>query len=393
MQSFTQPSRIIITCSKRLSGYLESEVISLGFKPVRTFPTGIELRGSLNDCIKLNLNLRCASQVLFSLKSFEANDAKDLYEAISPIQWENIVPADGYFAITSNVDTPSMRTELFANVKVKDAIVDRMRTKSGSRPDSGHDTFNTVIHLFWKDSLAEIFIDTSGQTLSKHGYRKIPGPAPMLESLAAATIIATKWNRKTSFINPMCGSGTLAIEAACIATNRMPGLYRDNYAFMHVKGYDASIYQKERKDLDDKIITIAELDIIATDYSQDAINISGINAGIAGVEEIIKFNTCDFEETEIPGENKGIVYFNPEYGERLGEQTELEETYTRIGDFLKQQCKGYSGYIFTGNLQLAKKIGLKASRKIEFYTSKIDCRLMEYELYEGSKRVDTRVQL
>lgn len=393
MQSFKQPSRIIITCSKRLSIYLEQEVIQLGFKPVRTFATGVELRGTLNDCIRLNLNIRTASQILFSLKSFHANDAKDLYDELSTIQWENIIPADGYFAITSNVDTPSMRTELFANVKVKDAVADRMRSKTGSRPDSGHDLYNTVIHLFWKDSLAEIFIDTSGQTLSKHGYRKIPGQAPMLESLAAATVLATKWNRITSFVNPMCGSGTLAIEAACIASNRMPGLYRDNYGFMHIKGYDGDVYREEKSKLQNKIVEVSGVRIIATDHSQDAVNISGINAGIAGVESMIEFEVCDFEETKIPEENKGIVYFNPEYGERLGEHDELEETYSRIGNFMKQKCKGYTGYIFTGNMQLAKKIGLKANRKIEFYTSKIDCRLLEYDLYEGSKRIDTRVTM
>ena len=128
--------------------------------------------------------------------------------------------------------------------------------------------------------------------------------------------------------------------------------------------------------------------IIATDISQDAINISKINAGAAGVENLIEFKVCDFEETEIPENGSGIIYFNPEYGERLGDKNELEETYAKIGDFMKKKCKGYTGYIFTGNPDLAKKIGLKAKRKIEFYTSKIDCRLLEYELYAGTKRVD-----
>ncbi|HPH45808.1 MAG TPA: class I SAM-dependent RNA methyltransferase, partial [Chryseolinea sp.] len=129
---------------------------------------------------------------------------------------------------------------------------------------------------------------------------------------------------------------------------------------------------------------VPELKIIATDISDDAISISKVNAEMAGVENLIQFNICDFEETEVP-ETHGVVFFNPEYGERLGEVSELELTYKRVGDFMKKKCKGYSGYIFTGNLDLAKKIGLKASRRIEFYTAKLDCRLLEYELYSGSK--------
>jgi putative N6-adenine-specific DNA methylase len=140
--------------------------------------------------------------------------------------------------------------------------------------------------------------------------------------------------------------------------------------------------------LEEQVKDIPGLIIKATDISEDAINISKINAGAAGIENMIEFGVCDFEQTEVPEGVEGVVFFNPEYGDRLGVEKELEETYKRIGDFLKKKCKGYKGYIFTGNLELAKKIGLKASRRIEFYTSKIDCRLLEYELYAGTKRVE-----
>jgi 23S rRNA (guanine2445-N2)-methyltransferase len=388
MASFNQSSRIIITCSNRLSPWLQIEIAALGFKPIRVFKTGVELNGNLADCIRLNLNLRCASQVLFSLKEFGANDADELYKVLINYPWENIIAADGYFSISSNVDNPSINNSLFANVKVKDAIVDRFRNKTGARPDSGPELDKTVIHLYWKESVAEIFIDSSGETLSKHGYRKIPGKAPMLESLAAATLLATKWDRKSPFINPMCGSGTVAIEAALLATNRKPGLLRFNYAFMHVVGYDEKIYNDEFKKLEAQVSEVPGLKITATDISDDAVSISKVNAGIAGVEELIEFYVCDFEETKIIEEENGVVYFNPEYGDRLGVEAELEITYKRIGDFMKKKCKGYFGYIFTGNLELAKKIGLKPNRRIEFYTSKIDCRLLEYELYSGTKRVE-----
>jgi putative N6-adenine-specific DNA methylase len=185
----------------------------------------------------------------------------------------------------------------------------------------------------------------------------------------------------------MCGSSTLAIEATMLATNRRPGLYRNNYAFMHVVGFDSNFYETEKQKLIGQIKKIPALKIIATDISEDAIHISKINAEAASVVDLIEFKICDFRETNVPENENGIVFFNPEYGERLGDEIELEETYAAIGDFMKKKCKGYTGYVFTGNLNLAKKIGLKPKRKIEFYNSKIDCRLLEYELYPGSRRI------
>jgi 23S rRNA G2445 N2-methylase RlmL len=384
---FETSSRIIITCNKRLTTYLQQEVEELGFSIVRTFATGIELNGTVKDCIWLNLNIRCASQVLYSLKSFSPNSPESVYHTLVKMPWEQLIPKNGYLSVTSHVEHFTVNNPLFVNVKVKDAIADRIRRETGQRPNSGPELDGTVIHLHWKDDRAEIFIDTSGETLAKHGYRKIPGKAPMLEALASATVLATKWNRKSVFINPMCGSGTVAIEAVLIATNRRPGLFRENYAFMHVLGYEDSYYDEAFQKLRNQVTELPDLKVIASDISDDAIKISKINAGLAGVENYIAFHECDFELTPVSeGEDGGVVYFNPEYGERLGDITELETTYARIGDFMKKKCKGYTGYIFTGNLELAKKIGLKASRRIEFYTSKIDCRLLEYELYSGTKR-------
>ena len=386
---FTSPSRIIVTCSKRLAPYLEKEIVALGFSPVRTFITGVELRGTVNDCIALNLNLRCASQVLYSLQEFKANSPDEVYDKLIYYPWETLLDNSNYISVSSKVDHFTVNNEMFVNVRVKDAIADRMLRETMRRPDSGSSYEGAVFHLYWKEENAEIFFDTSGETLSKHGYRKIPGKAPMLESLAATTLMATKWDRQSPFVNPMCGSGTLAIEAAMIATDRRPGLLRKNYSFMHVKGYDASYYNEQAKKLHQLIKEVPSLKIIATDFSDDAIQISKVNAGVAGVEHLIEFAVCDFEATKIPAP-PGVVYLNPEYGERLGEITQLDATYARIGDFLKKKCQGYLGYIFTGNLDLAKKIGLKASRRIEFYNATIDCRLLEYEMYAGSRRVEKK---
>ncbi|WP_307294900.1 THUMP domain-containing class I SAM-dependent RNA methyltransferase [Pedobacter agri] len=395
MQVFHNKSKVIITCNKRLSPYLQDEVTALGYKIERAFPTGVELNITLTECIKLNLNLRCASQILYAIKSFKAVTPDDLYNKIKAIEWEELIDFAGYFSVTSNVDNPNITTPLFANLKVKDAIVDRMKEKKGIRPNSGSDANKAVVHLYWKDADADVFMDTSGETLAKHGYRKIPGKAPMLEALASGAIYATNWDKKSPFINPMCGSGTLAIEAALIATNRAPGLYRMNYGFMHILGYDEQEFFAERRILKDQVIKNTDLKIIASDISEDAVEVTRRNAKTAGVDTFIEFEVCDFELTPVPEGGKGVVVFNPEYGERLGVHSKLELTYKRMGDFMKTKCKGYSGYIFTGNPDLAKKIGLKASRKIEFYNGKLDCRMLEYELYDGSRRaplIENQVQ-
>ncbi len=388
MDVFTTPSRIIITCHKWLSPALQAEVKELGFSVVRSFQTGVELSGTVEDCIRLNLNLRCASQVMYSLKAFTCNDPDELYNNLLTLPWENFIAADGYFSVTSNVFHTTIQTNLFANLRVKDAIVDRMRNKTGKRPSTGSTLSGAVVYLFWKHEEAEIFLDTSGETLAKHGYRKLPGKAPMLEALAAATILSTKWDHQSPFINPMCGSGTLAIEAALIATNRRPGLLRSNYAFMHLTGYNEEVYLKERAKLTEQIKEREGLQIIASDRSDLAISTTKTNAAAAGVENLIQFATCDFEKTKVPEQAGAVIMFNPEYGERLGDEIELNATYARMGDFLKNQCKGYTGYVFTGNLDLAKKIRLKPSRRIEFFNATIDCRLLEYELYAGTKRED-----
>jgi putative N6-adenine-specific DNA methylase len=383
---YNTASKIIVTCNRRLSAYLEKEIIALGYTPVKVFLTGVELQGTMQDCIKLNLHLRCASQVLLSIKEFYCDHPEDLYDAVLDINWTSIITPETYFSITSNVFHDSINNGMYANVKVKDAIVDVFKDKGLERPSTGPLQDAAVIHLHWKHEDAELFLDTSGETLAKHGYRRFPGRAPMLESLAACTIVAGKWDRASHFVNPMCGSGTLAIEAALMASNRAPGLLRNNYSFMHFVGYQEAIYLQEKEIIKNQIQENNSIKIIASDISNQAIEVARANAEIAEVDHLIDFQICDFRDTQVPQHEVGVVYINPEYGERLGEIEQLEITYKAMGDFLKKSCQGYNAYIFTGNLDLAKKIGLKASRRIEFYNGKIDCRLLEYEMYRGTKR-------
>ena len=383
MLDFNTKGKVFITCKDRSVSYLEQEIRELGFFPVEVRRTGIEILASLEECMDLNLHLSTASHVLYEIKSFYLRNADDIYRRFKAIPWEDYLDVDGYFSVNSVAENESITTPLIVNVKVKDAIVDRFRELKGRRPDSGSDFSGLVIQVYWKETQAIVYLNTSGETLAKHGYRKIPGKAPMMEALAAATIFATEWNTRVPFINPMCGSGTLAIEAALIASKRYPGLYREHYAFQHILGYQAETFLAKKKKLENKVIHDPGVTIIASDISLQAISFAQENAAFAGVDHMITFQTGDFAETEIPEKPRGVIFFNPEYGERLGDLGELEETYKRMGDFMKQNCAGYRGYIFTGNMDLAKKVGLKASRRIEFWNGTIDCRLLKYDMYAG----------
>ncbi len=383
---FDQANKIVITCTKGLSEYVKQEVEQLGFPVLDVKSLGVFTRGTLFDAISLNLRLRTAQRVLYLLQEFEAETPDHLYSNVFLLPWQDVLQPDGYTSITSFVKNDHIRDTRFANLKCKDAIVDKMVATCGRRPDTGPDRSRSVVFLYWYENTAAIFIDTTGEPLSKRGYRKIPFKAPMQESLAAAVLMAMKWDGDGHVVNPMCGSGTLAIEAALLAQNKAPGLLRNNFAFMHVKDYDRDRYLGIRQTIKNHTNSCT-VRILAGDSDPKAVDAAYKNAKTAGVHDIIEFMTCDFRRTPVPG-GHGVVFLNPEYGKRLGREKILVEQYKNIGDFLKQRCTGYRGYVFTGNLQLAKKIGLRTSRRLVFYNSRIECRLLEYELYSGSRRTD-----
>ena len=385
MSLWTRKSRIVVTCAKGIPPFLKREVLSLGYPILSEGVAHIETEGSIEDTMRLNLFIRTGQRVLFLLEEFTVIDSDKLYEKVSRIEWEDYIPEDGYVCVTSSVETSTIKDSRFANLKCKDAIVDHIKVKRGYRPDSGPKRDRSVIHLYWRDELCQVYLDTSGEPLSRRGYRKIPLKAPMQETLAAAVILATDWSGDGNFTNPMCGSGTLAIEASLIALNKAPGLLRSNFGFMHLKGFDESSWDALRRKT--RALSKKSLNgrIIATDISKAAVEAAKKNAATAGVDRLIEFGISDFSETPVP-DGGGMVILNPEYGERLGEIEKLKETYKRVGDFFKKKCQGYMGYIFTGNFDLAKKVGLRTKRRIPFFNSNIECRLLEYDLYEGSRK-------
>ena len=385
-----QKSTILITCSAGLVDYIRQEVEALGYQGGDYHKTGLEIQGDLYDAMRLNLYLRTAYNVLFLLKKFKCYSPDELYRNVKDLPWEDIISPTGYLSVVGRINTEYVKNSMYANLKVKDAIVDRIAGATGSRPDSGKDKDKVVVQFYWKDNFCRLYLNTSGLKLSDRGYRKIPHKAPLRESLAAAIIMATGYDGSVPMICPMCGSGTLAIEAALIAGRRAPGLLRSNFGFMHLKYYDELKWRQMRNDALKKSKArgskagFKPAQIIATDIDAGAVEASRKNAMTAGVSHLIDFDVCDFAETVIPPE-PGIIVMNPEYGLRLGEIEKLNDMYKRIGDFFKQKCAGYTGYIFTGNPSLSKTVGLRTSRRIEFYNANIECRLLKYDLYAGTK--------
>jgi putative N6-adenine-specific DNA methylase len=381
---FGRTGTIRLTCTRGLSPWLEREVRALGLEPRAVDETGVELAGTLRDCMTLNLRSHVATYVLFLLERFTCRSPDELYRRVVALPWEDVISPDERLSVLSAVDHPTITDSRFANRRVKDAIVDRIARRRGRRPDSGPERENAVVSLYWSGDDGRVYLNTTGRKLSDRGYRRIPGQAPMRETLAAAVVLETGYDGTAPFVNPMCGSGTLAIEAALLASGRAPGLLRSNFGFAHVVGFDDGDWQATRREAHRLRAAGPPAPIVATDLDPGAVEAARKNAATAGVDQLIEFRVCDFAETPLP-ERPGVVVINPGYGERVGEVRELEATYARVGDFFKRRCAGWTGYVFTGNPGLAKKIGLRTSRRVPFFNAWIECRLLRYELYQGAR--------
>jgi len=396
---------LIISCARGLVPQTSKELTRLGHEIVDATENTVVVRGGMRDMMTLNLQLRTAHRVLVPLLRAECGNLRFFYNDVYSIDWENILEPDGYFTVNSVVRNDTIFDTRLPSLKAKDAIADRMRDHCGGRPDSGRETYGAAIFIYWQDNELIVYIDTTGEPLSKRGYRKLPGPAPMQETLAAGCILASEWDANSPFVAPMCGSGTPAIEAALLALNRAPGSFKSHFGFMAVKGYrqtipgeraGTSVRQRfgasPEQIWKDMVVTARAQErkvglppIIATDIDHEAVETAQMNAIAAGVSEYITFGQCDFAATRLPPP-PGVIFMNPEYGERLGEGQDLEPLYGRIGDFLKQKCIGYTGCILTGNMEMSRKIGLRSVRRVPFYNGPIECRMVVFDLYEGSQR-------
>jgi len=385
--NWTEKTWIVITCGRGCVDVLKGELKALGYDSETVSPTSAAMEGNLEDAMRLNLWLRTANRVLFEVGGFEIDSADELHAAVTDLPWEEWLRADVPFHVHGVAQHPSIRDPRFAVLRCKDAIADRFVAQTGSRPDSSSSSEGaSCVALYWKENSARIFIDTSGTPLSHRGYRWRSWVAPLRESLAAAMLLEAGWgkNNAEAFVGPMCGSGTLAIEAAWIAQNRAPGLHREDYAFLHLNDVDTVAWQELKKDAREKFVAAPRTWIAASDIDPQAISCARENAERAGVDRMIRFHTCDFKETPMP-KPPVMILMNPEYGERMGMEDRLVELYASIGNWFKTGCQGMRGLVFTGNIPLGRKIGLHANRRVAMWNGDIECRLLEYEMYEGTR--------
>ena len=358
--------------------------MALGFKATPR-ATGVETTASLAETMSLNLRLRTALNVLFQVGDFACDSPEDLYRQTLALDWDEMISPDEYLSVVSRVETPSVNNSMYPSLKVKDAVCDQITQRRGRRPNAGSQRDAVVLNLHWVGPRARLYLNTSGQKLSDRGYRRIPHKAPLRETLAAGLLMAAAYDASKALVAPMCGSGALAIEAALMAQNRAPGLLRSDFGFAHLMDFDRTAWEALRKAAHHETTRRRPAPIVATDRDREAVDAARKNAATAGVDHMIEFKVCDFAETPVPP-GPGVLVVNPAYGERLGDCRELGATYKRLGDFFKQRCAGYTAYLFTGNRELEKCVGLRARRRIPFQNARIECRLLEYELYEGTRK-------
>ena len=380
----SQKRKTRVTCAPSLAPYLKQELEDLGFACLSMDKTGVEIEATTEDAMLLNLRLRTAFHVLQRFADINCRNADELYSEAKRLPWDRVIDAEGYVSVTSNVRNETITNSMFPNMRLKDAICDKLIATVGKRPDSGSNIDGMVVHMHWVENKARIYLNMTGRKLSDRGYRKMPCMAPMRETIAAGVLMEMQYDGSKPLVVPMCGSGTLAIEAALIAKHRAPGLLRSNYACNSFLNADKDAWFSQRSSAKKLAVQQNPAQIIASDIDEEAMEATRKNAVTAGVDHLIDFHQCDFAETPMP-EECGDVVLHGEYGVRLGEEEELLPTYKRIGDYLKTNCAGWTGYVFTSGKPLIGAIRLKVSKRTPFTNAEIDCRLLKYELYKGSK--------
>lgn len=383
-----EKTRIVLTCGRGCAGAVAKELAGLGYA-AETAEDGsaAETEGNLRDAMRLNLWSRTANRVLFEVGAFEAGDAEELYEGVAGLPWELWLRDDTPIHWRGAARAEGLRDGRYALLKCKDAVADRFREKRGRRPDASKNPAGaSCLSLQWDGEFARIFLDTSGESLSNRGYRLEGWAAPVRETLAAAVLVEAGFDpeKGDGLAAPMCGSGTFAVEGAWMAQRRAPGLGREEWPFLRYNEAPAGAWRELVEEAREAYRAAPGGWFGASDADGGAVAATHRNAARAGVEKMIRLERCDFRESALPP-GPGVVVMNPEWGERLGDVRELEETYRAIGDWLKREATGKRAAILTGNVALVRKIGLKPSKRVEVWNGPIECRLLIYELYEGTR--------
>lgn len=360
-----------------LEEVLASELTALGAQNVKVENRAVICSGGLETIYKINLHSRTAIRVLKLISTQHASDEKGFYQAVKRIDWSPWIGPNGTLAVDANVYSSFTTHSLYLAQLTKDAIADQIRETTGNRPsvDLENPTLRIAVNLF--QDTVHVFLDSSGESLHKRGYRKKSGEAPLSETLAAGMVKLSEWDGKSPLLNPMCGSGTLCIEAGLIARNIAPGLLRDRYAFQSWSDYDGSLFQRLKSEARNQIKKDVTVSILGFDHDPLVIEIARENIERASLSDLIQLKTIDFFDFE-PGE-PGTVLMNPPYDERLPVDN-VADLYQRIGDRLKASYGGWNAFILCGNLEAVKYVGLRSSRKIPVFNGPIECRILKYEM-------------
>lgn len=374
---------LVATTIFGLEEILANELKTLGAEDIHIYTRAVSFEGNIRLMYTANLWCRTALRILKPISEFDVLDEYELYDKISLIDWQEYLDVNGTLAIDAVVHNSNLTHSKFIAQKTKDAIADQFRNKLGIRPSVDLENPSLRINIHIDQNYCTVSLDSSGIPLFKRGYRKMTGEAPINEVLAAGLILLSGWQKNCNFIDPMCGSGTLLIEAAMIANNIAPGNYREHFGFMKWKDYDDQLWQEILKDSYLKQSEF-EFEIFGSDISGNTLEIAKENIRSAGFHKDIILKGSSFENTK-PTSVKGIIIANPPYGERL-QQDDIITLYKSIGDTLKKNYAGYQAWFISSDIQALKFIGLHPSDKIKIFNGQLECRFVRFDIYEGSKK-------
>jgi putative N6-adenine-specific DNA methylase len=369
-----------------LEDILAQELQALGAQNIEKHNRAIGFSGDLGLMYKANLCLHTALRVLVPIHSFKLQSERDLYNEIKKMDWEQYMGVDDTLAINCSLNSQLFTHSQYLEQKTKDAIVDQFRDKFGRRPSVELDNPTLRINIYISQDTCTVSLDSSGESLHKRGYRDKTNLAPINEVLAAGMILLTDWDKTSNFIDPMCGSGTILIEAALLANRIPPGSYKKSFGFENWKNFDQELWSEVYEEAMDGIIDSPTL-IYGGEISKNVIRKAIVNINEANLKNKIRVETCPFAELPAP-EGKGILVINPPYGERMDKDEDINALYKSIGDTLKQKWAGYEAWVITSNLEAAKHIRLNPKPKIKLFNGPLECRFMRYELYSGTRRTD-----
>lgn len=368
-----------------LEKVLAKELTDLGASEIVIANRAVIFQGDLRMLYSANYMLRSAISVLWQVSEFTIKSADDLYNRSIRIEWDRLMDIKNTFSIVPVVQSPHFNHTGFAALKLKDSIADYFRNKTGKRPSVDNSEPDILINLHISNNRVTISLDSSLDPLFKRGYRKEASEAPLNEVLAAGMLLISGWNASSDLVDPMCGSGTIPIEAGLIACRIPPGKFRKEFGFKNWRNYDQALFESVMAEYDSFIVDNPGIEITGYDISPQAVNGAKHNLVYAGLDKVIQVDEMDFRNFR-PAEGKsGYIFINPPYGERLS-KGETDELYGMVGSVLKHNCHGFTAWLISPNKDSMKYIGLKPSGKHILYNGSLECIFSRYELYEGSRK-------